>query len=91
MFYKDDEIVARVHETGSDLYTLTDKGELDKSCDLRIDHNDQEIVWYEVVDMAHLHVEENGKKLYFTEIPTIEEAKRRIDLYDKQNKWEGGE
>jgi hypothetical protein len=82
MTYKDNEILARVWQSSSDLYTLKRNGELNESLDIVIDNHDQTIVWYEVEGMEHL----NCSRGYFTEIPTIEEAKLRIDAYDRENK-----
>lgn len=88
MEYRDEEINARVHvtQTGSDLYSLKENGDLDESQDCYIEHEDDEvlhIVWYEVSGMEHIDIVDPKTKqlLYFVEIPTIEEAKRRIDLY----------
>ena len=85
MIYKGEEIVARVWQSGTDLYTLTAKGELDTSLDIYFDNGDQHIVWYEVSEMSHLDVVINGERQYFMEIPTIEEAKQRIDAYRAAN------
>jgi len=81
MIYKDEEIQARVAGTYSDLYELKDDGSLDTSIDILIKHDDETIVWYEVGGMVHL----NCSRGYFTEIPSIEEAKLRIDAYEKEN------
>lgn len=86
MYYDDIEITARVWESHSDLYSLTEEGDLDESYDIIINNDDMEIVWYEVGEMTHLHcTDKDGTLLYFVEIPSVEEAKRRIDLYHKQN------
>lgn len=89
MTYKDYDILARVYQSGSDLYSLKDNGELDESLDIKIDHDDQEIVWYEVDEMSHIHVNDvDGQPLHFVEIPSIEEAKNRIDLWIEETKDE---
>lgn len=87
MIYDEEEITARVAGTYSDLYSLNEKGGLDKSLDIIIYNDDEEVVWYEVGGMTHLHcLDTDGvTKLYFTEIPSIAEAKRRIDRYRNQN------
>jgi hypothetical protein len=76
MFYKDEEIVARVHETGSDLYSLTDDRELDESQDIKITHNDPTVVWYEVSEAEHITTPFDNKFGFFD---TIEDAKASID------------
>lgn len=81
MIYKGNEIMARVYGSYSDLFSLKPNGELDTSQDIKIEHNDHEVVWYEVVGMEHLRCSLGP----FVEIPTIEEAKRRIDAYALEN------
>lgn len=82
MIYKDCEILARVYIEGSDLYTLKDDGTLDESLDIFIENEQNEtVVWYEVGEMEHLSCSRGG----FTHIPSIEEAKLRIDAYNKEN------
>lgn len=73
MEYRGEQILARVFQSSSDLYTLKEDGELDESLDIVIDHEDQEIVWYEVEGMEHLSCSLG----FFMEIPSIEEANRQ--------------
>lgn len=85
MFYDEEEITARVGGTYSDIYSLKKNGELDESQDVIIKNDDEEVVWYDVLQMSHLHcTDSNGQLLYFVEVPSIEECKRRIDLYREQ-------
>lgn len=89
MQYKEYDIMARVHKSMSDLYSLNEDGSLAESQGILIDNDLDEIVWYEVSGMEHLDVMDIESRsheiLPFVEIPTIEEAKRRIDLYEEQS------
>lgn len=72
MIYKDYEIFARVWESTSDLYNLTDDGELDSSEDIVIFNDDKSVVWYEV-EMF------DGEQF-----DTIEDAKKAISKHIKE-------
>ena len=86
MLYKNEEIMARVHKSMSDLYSLTEDGELDESQDILIDNDVNDIVWYEVVGSEHLSSPFNNRRTGFFD--TIEEAKQAIDWWHEQNKYE---
>lgn len=88
MIYRDYEIQARAYVEGSDLFELNDDGSINYSLNIFIEDEDaREIVWYEVGELSHLSAIDNESKetLYFLEVKTIEEIKRRIDLYIDQN------
>ena len=86
MFYKDEEIMARVHKSMSDLYSLTDDGELDESQDILLDNEDDTIVWYEVSGAEHISTPFNSPRTRFFD--TIEDAKASIDWYEEEHKDE---
>lgn len=74
--YKDHEIYARVHQTGSALYEIDKKGEITtevENCD--IVHDDQIIVWYEVEAVDP----DLGFTIVFIELKTLEDAKAVVD------------
>ncbi len=76
MIYKESEILARVYQTGSDLYELDDEGELTEKVDgCHVDNDDKEIVWYEVeaVDPR------SGMTQVFCELKTLQDAKDVVD------------
>ncbi len=79
MEYKDHEIFARVCGTYSDLYTLTDDGELDESQDMIIYNDDEQIVWFEV-EAVDPH---SGTTTIYAELETIEDAKEIVDKSTK--------
>jgi len=81
MFYKDYEILARVHKSMSDLYSLTEDGDLGESQDILIDNDVNDIVWYEVAGMEHIKTPYDDPKTGF--YATIEDAKKAID-YDRE-------
>lgn len=87
MEYKGYEIDARIGGTYSDLWSLDENGSLKESCNVQILNDDTSILWYEVCDLAGSSCKDkDGTALYFVDIPTLEEARRRIDLYKNQNK-----
>lgn len=87
MTYKGYEILARVHETGSDLYSLNEDGSLNESQGIQITHDDQTIVWYEVEGMENTRVHSStGFLVDFIQLKSLEEAKENIDIYLGQEK-----
>lgn len=79
MTYKEHEILARVHKSMSDLYSLTDDGELDESLDILIDNDVNDIVWYEIAECEHLISPYDSK--IAPGFDTIEDAKKAIDYF----------
>ena len=83
--YKDHEILARVHQTGSALYEIDKNGKItDEVEGLDIVHDDQQIVWYEVEVMNP----ETGLLDSGVEYKTLEDAKlavRKSEEYLKDN------
>lgn len=77
MEYKDYEILARVWESTSDLYSLTTDGELDTSQDILLFNDDKEVVWYEVAGLELIKTPFDDPKYGFYR--TIEDAKKAID------------
>jgi len=76
MIYKEHEIYARVGGTYSDLYALKDDGSLeDTSEDIIIFNDDEQVVWFEVevIDPG------SGFTTMFTELQTIDDAKKIVD------------
>lgn len=86
MIYKDQEIMARVHKSMSDLFSLTDDGELDESQDILLDNEDDTIVWYEVSGSEHISTPFDSRRVPGFE--TIEDAKASIDWYEEEYKDE---
>ena len=82
--YKDHEIFARVHQTGSALYEIDEHGNItDEVPDCDIVHDDQTIVWYEV----EVTDPESGiTSMSCNEAKTLAEAKQLVDKSIKYNK-----
>lgn len=79
MIYKDHEILARCHYTGNALFALNDDGTIDFSEEYyRDSHDDETLVWYEV-EAIDVDSKPYPTTTIFTELKTIEEAKRIID------------
>lgn len=77
--YKDHQIFARVHQTGSALYEIDKNGNITEEvegCD--IVHDDQTIVWYEV-EAIDVDAKPFPMTTIFCELKTLEEAKAVVD------------
>lgn len=84
--YKEHEIYARVHQSGSALYEIDKHGGITEEvpgCD--IVHDDQQIVWYEV-EAVDPDAKPFPLTMMFMELKTLEEAKKVVDRSIKFNK-----
>lgn len=79
MIYRDHEIYARVAGTYNELYETDEYGNASESVDdFKNTHGDEQVIWYEVeaIDVDHKPFPITTT---FTEIKTIDEAKKIID------------
>lgn len=86
MIYKEHEILARVHKSMSDLYSLTEDGDLDESLDILIDNDVNDIVWYEIAECEHMQSPYDSKRV--PGFDSIEDAKKAIDYFVEQAELE---